>query len=155
VIGAVVVNVIAGALWDRGPLEPVKTIELVPVGVDVGTVMVNCAVDPAETVNGNEGVVVAPEGSPEMAIDTLPVKPLMALIETVIGMLVPPCTTLTAPLVEIEKSGGCCGEVEVLPPAPHPPDPKARMIAPNARQHCRLPGSARSFALHILIDASV
>ena len=119
---------IADALCDRDPLEPVKTIALVPGGVDGGTVMVNCAFDPAETVNGNEGVVVVSAGSPEITMDTLPVKPLMALIETVIGVLVPPCTTLTDPLVEIAKSGVGGGE-EVPPPPPQPNEMAARITA--------------------------
>jgi hypothetical protein len=114
--GNTIVSASAGALCDRDPLEPDKMIELAPIGVATGTDTVNCSFESAAIVSGNTGVVVAPVGSPEIAIETLPVKPLSALIETVIGALVPPCATLTDAVVEIEKSGGGGGGGGVVPP---------------------------------------
>jgi hypothetical protein len=100
----------------------------VPTVAFAGTVTVNCCGEPALTVSGNAGLVVAPAGSPEMVTETEPVKPFAATTERVIGELVAPWMTLTE-LDEAERLkspvGGGGGELE--PPPPQPP----MRIAPN------------------------
>jgi hypothetical protein len=90
----------------------------VPVGVALVVVTVNDCPDPAETVSGDGGFVVAPVGNPNIAIDTVPVNPLAGVTDTVAGpLLLPSVAVKDAGATETVKSAaGGGGEPE---PPPH------------------------------------
>lgn len=89
------------------------------MGVASVVVTVNCCGEPADTVSGDDGFVVAPVGNPDIVTTTVPVNPLAGLTDMVAEPLELPSTALRdVGATATEKSGGGGGGDDP-PPPPH------------------------------------
>jgi hypothetical protein len=105
----------------------------VPVGVEPVVATVNDCEEPAETVSGEEGFVVAPAGNPKIATDTVPVNPFAGVTDTIAGPLLPPSVAVNdAGATETVKSAAA-GDEELVPePPPHPARTQTETLANHA-----------------------
>ena len=100
--------------WLRLPEVPVNCTVALPLAADEDAVKLMDCDAPAASVN-DEGVAVTPAGRPLMAMAMVPVKPLMAVTESVTDCALPPALRLTAEPVVLREKSGLRPAMEVWP----------------------------------------
>jgi hypothetical protein len=99
--------------------------------------IVNDCEDPADTLKGDDGFVVAPIGNPKMTTDTVPANPFDGVTDTDADPLAPPSTAVSdAGATEMLKSAA--GDCDPPPPPPHAARAQLNAHAhiPDMRRDC-------------------